>query len=297
MRILVTGSTGYLGSNLVPLLAAKNQILEITRNLEKSHKLFGSNTRKYLLNNDQNSLVEEVREFNPQIVIHLAAKLGSSDEYNEAINYLDANIYFLTRILDAIKGCNIKLFINTGTFAEKFSQDGFSYPAYFYAATKTASRSLVDYYSQLCSFKQITVVPFSIYGKKDSNKKIIDIIIDSLDSNDPVPLTPGNQILDFIHIDDVLRGYMKIIENLDLLPNKSNIELGTGKGHSLKELASIIEAISNKKTNIIWGAKSYRPLDPMVSIANMNYINELIEWSAQIPLSEGIKLYLKRHIK
>ena len=56
---------------------------------------------------------------------------------------------------------------------------------------------------------------------KRFKQKIIDIIIDSLDSKS-VPLTPGNQILDFIHI-DVLRGYMKIIENLDLLPNKSNI--------------------------------------------------------------------------
>lgn len=294
MKILVTGSTGFLGSNLVPLLAVNNQILEITRSLDKSYKLFGDSTHKYLLSSDQYSLVQRVREFNPQIVIHLAAKLGSSDEYNEAIEYLDANIYFLARILDAIKGCDIMLFINTGTFAERFAHNK---PAYFYAATKTASRSLIDYYSQLCSFKQITVVPFSIYGKKDSNKKIIDIIIDSLDSNNPALLTPGNQILDFIYIDDVLRGYLNIIENIDLLPSKSNIELGTGKGISLRELANIIEIISNKKTNIIWGAKSYRPLDPMCSVAQENEINKLIGWSARISLMEGIKLYLKHYIK
>jgi len=296
MRILVTGSTGFIGSSLVPKLVAENQILEITRNLEKSEKLFGNTTDKYLLNDDQVTLVEKIRKFDPQIVIHLAAKLGSSDEYNETLKFLDANIYYLTRILDAIKGCNIKLFINTGTFAEKFYNYKFSYPAYFYAATKTASRSLIDYYSQLCSFKQLTVVPFTVYGKKDSNKKIIDLIIDSLDSNDPIPLTPGNQILDFIHIDDITRGYIKIIDNMELLPNKSNIELGTGEGHSLKELASIVEKISNKRTNINWGARSYRPLDPMCSIARENNINELIGWSAIIPLSEGIKLYLNNNI-
>lgn len=292
MRILVTGSTGFFGSNLIPKLVAENQILEITRNLEKSEKLFGNTTDKYLLNDDQGMLVEKIRKFDPQIVIHLAAKLGSSDEYNETLKFLDVNIYYLTRILDAIKGCKIQLFINTGTFAEKFGYDEFSCPAYFYAATKTSSRSLIDYYSQLCSFKQLTVVPFTVYGKKDSNKKIIDLIIDSLDSNNPIPLTPGNQILDFIHIDDITRGYIKIMDKMELLPNKSNIELGTGKGHTIRELASMVEKVSNRRTNINWGAISYRPLDPMCSIARENNINELIGWNAQIPLEEGLKSYI-----
>lgn len=296
MKILITGSTGYLGSNLVPLLAVNNQILEITRDLEKSKELFGATTQKYLLTEDQNSLVQKVKEFNPQIVIHLAAKLGSSDEYNEVLDFLDANIYYLTRILDAIRACNIKLFINTGTFAEKFDNGDLSYPSYFYAATKTASRSFIDYYSQLCSFKQITVVPFTIYGNKDTHKKIIDIIFDSIDSPTPASLTPGDQVLDFIHINDITRAYLNIVENLDSLPDKSNIELGTGIGYSIRKVASIIESVTNRKTNIFWGAKSYRPLDPMCSIARENEINRIIKWKAQIPFVEGIKLYLIKPI-
>lgn len=293
MRILVTGSTGFVGSNLIPKLVENNQILEITRNLEKSERLFGTSTEKYLLNDKQDELVDKVKKFNPQIVIHLAAKLGSSCEYTETIKFLDANIYFLTRILDSIKDCNVSLFINTGTFAEKYNNVELSSPAYFYAATKTASRSLVDYYSQLCSFKQLTIVPFTVYGKSDTNKKIIDLIIDSLNSSSSIPLTQGNQILDFIHIDDVVEGYLKAIDKLEFLPNKSNIELGTGKGYSLREVADLLERISSKKANISWGAIQYRPLDPMCSIAKKSEINDVTGWDAKIPLEKGLKLYLK----
>lgn len=153
----------------------------------------------------------------------------------------------MSKILDAVKTNELKLFVNTGTFAEYFKGDGELLPAYFYAATKTASRAIVDYYANAYNFKQTTVVPYTIYGGVDTQKKIIDLIFDSTNSKEPLQLSPGEQVLDFIHIDDVVNFYLSLIDNINILPNTSEFKLGTGIGTNLKELAKIVEEVSGEK--------------------------------------------------
>ena len=197
MRILITGSTGFVGRNLVPILLKKsNLILEITRNIDKSNSLFGDSTEKYLITDEQEAFKLAIKQFNPEIVIHLAAMLTAADDYESIQKLLNSNISFLCRLLDALKETQIKLFVNTGTFAEYYKGDGVLDPAYLYAATKTASRAFIDYYSKTSNYKQITIVPYTIYGGRNSQKKIIDIIFDSIKSDVPIDLSPGNQLLD-----------------------------------------------------------------------------------------------------
>jgi nucleoside-diphosphate-sugar epimerase len=291
MKILITGSTGFVGRHLIPkLIQQELDILEITRNIQTSNTLFGDKTKKHLITEDQEAFTKAVVAFRPDVVIHLASYLTSADSYQALDTLLQSNIYFFCRLLDALKDAGPALFINTGTFAEYFKGDNCFDPAYLYSATKTASRAFLDYYSKVYNFKQTTVVPYTIYGSKDSQKKIIDIIIDSLSSSTQTDLSPGEQVLDFIHIDDVTDFYLHLIDNLHQLPHKSNFQLGTGKGHTLKQLAGIIEFVTQKKSNINWGGKSYRPTDVMYAVADISNINS---WHPKIPLSKGIALYVK----
>jgi nucleoside-diphosphate-sugar epimerase len=294
MNIVITGSTGFVGQHLVPKLINKRyQTLEITIEPEISEKLYGNKTQKYLITDDQESFMSILEAFKPDVVIHLASSLTSADDYNTLRKLLNTNIVFYCRILDALKNTNLKLFINTGTFAEYFSGDGVFDPAYLYSATKIASRAFLDYYSKVYSFKQATVVPYTIYGGKDTQKKIMDLIYDSIGSATPLDLSPGEQVLDFIHVDDVTDFYVKIIENIELLPQKFNFQLGTGVGHTLKQVAAIIEEITQQKTNINWGGKSYRPSDVMYAVANNDEQLKQIKWEASLSLKEGIENFIK----
>jgi len=293
MKILVTGSTGFVGRNLMPLLIKeKHHVLEITRNEQKSQSLFGESTQKYQITDDQEALKLAIRQFNPEIAIHLAALLTSSDDYESMQKLLNSNLIFLCRILDALKESQLKLFVNTGTFAEYYNGNEVLDPAYLYAATKIASRTFVDYYSKTYKYKQITIVPYTIYGGQDSQKKIMDIIFDSIKSDVPTDLSPGNQILDFIHIDDVVNLYARVIDSVDSLPPKAAIQAGTGEGTSLKQLAIIIEEITGEKTNINWGGKSYRNSDVMYAVADISGLNKLLNWQPSISLKLGIEKYL-----
>lgn len=296
LKILITGSTGFVGRHLVvELLNEGFEVLEITRNIQKSIRLFGMRTTKLL--NDDGDFKDKINEFKPNIVIHLASYLTSSDNWTDVKKLVDTNLLFLSKVLDAVSNIDLKLFINTGTFAEYYKGDNELIPSYFYAATKTASRAIVDYYSIAYSFNQCTVIPYTIYGGNDSQKKIIDVIYDSTLSKKPLDLSPGGQVLDFIHIDDVVNFYITIIKNVKILPNKINFKLGTGIGHNLKQVASYVEEITLRKTNINWGGKPYRGTDVMYAVANLKENSIGLEWKPNITLKEGLKNYFLNRTK
>lgn len=290
MKIIVTGSTGFVGRYLIPkLIQQGHEILELTRSIKKSKQLFGNKTNKLKIKDLKFKI--KISEFNPEIVIHLASYLTSSDKFEDATKLINTNIFFLCKVLDAVSQTSLKLFINTGTFAEYFKGDGNLEPAYFYAATKTASRAFVDYYATTYNFKQSTVVPYTIYGGSDSQKKIIDIIYDSIDSEQPIDLSPGEQVLDFIHVEDVVAFYVRLVKKIDLLEYKTNFQLGTGKGTSLKELVVLIENFTGKKTKINWGGKAYRSSDVMFAVANLSSAEKVLDWRPKFQLAEGLRKY------
>ena len=193
-----------------------------------------------------------------------------------------------------MKGTDLKVFINTGTFAEYANNDGNLVPAYLYAATKTAFRAVVEYYRNLRKFKVITVIPYTIYGAKDTRKKLVDYIYESIYSSAPVNMSPGEQVLDFIHVNDVVSFYLKAIQSIDKLKdNNYEISLGTGRGATPKQIASMLEGITSLKPNINWGGIQYRATDTMYSISSKSELNTILNWDPEIRLEEGLRLYIQ----
>ena len=295
MRIIITGATGFVGRNLLPkLIQANHEIFEITISPDISKELYGSNTRQfYFFNDNQNKLKNELNNFKPEALIHLASYLTSSDDTEDMRKLINSNILFLCQVLDAVKESGLKWFINTGSFAEYYKGDGVLDPAYLYSATKTASRIFVDYYSKAYEFNYTTIVPYTIYGGVDTHEKIIDLIYNSLESEKSVTLTSGNQVLDFIHIEDVVDFYITCLSNLHKIPNQTSFQLGTGIGHTLREITAIMELSTNRFSNIDWGSKSYRPRDVMYAVANVSKQDLLFNWKPKIQIEDGIKKYLE----
>jgi CDP-paratose synthetase len=239
----------------------------------------------------------KVAKEKPEIIIHLAAYLTSADDENAIDKLISANINFGTHLLDALKETKPALFINTGTFAEYSGQEIKLNPAYLYAATKTAFRPILNYFQKIIGFKLLHVIPYTIYGVKGETKKLIDFIYDSLEVSTLINMSPGDQVLDFIHISDVISFYKKLIDNYMKIDIEENIfHLGTGIGTTPRQLAVLIESIFEKKVNINWGGKPYRVLDTMYAVAPHEPLSDRIGWKPIINLKEGINLeYLKRH--
>lgn len=298
MKILITGSTGFIGQNLIPLLLKANQDFKLLlhcRNSEKAMSLFPNAD---IIKTDR---WNDVEKFNPDVVFHLAA-LNTSRNDDEIIEPLvSSNIIYgikLLRMLDCCK--NLKLFVNTGSFAEYRLGCGKIDNAYLYSATKTAFRSFIDYFARLGEYKYITVIPYTVYGGKPTAKRVMDYMLDAMDSSEPVDMTPGEQLLDFIHVDDVSSFYIYILKHFDTflrLEQGEEFHLGTGIGTSLKQVAGMIERQSGKKLHIRWGGCPYRERDVMYAVAPIAKNMELVGWKASINLECGIKMFLENNGK
>jgi nucleoside-diphosphate-sugar epimerase len=292
-KILVTGGTGFIGQGLVNKLVANNYNVAVTvSNIKAAKQLFDS-TVCYIDYKNTKLFKSSIEEFSPDIVIHLAAYSTSRDDLEAIEQLIESNILFTSRLLDALRLCNIELFVNTGSFSEYSESNGELSPAYFYSATKTSARYIVDYFSKIYGYKTIDCTLYTVYGKTSANKKVIDYIIDSLGIKSAINMTAGEQILDFIHVDDVINFYLLLISKHDEIQSmQAEYSVGTGRGCSIKELSILIEKISGYNANINWGAIGYRPLDIMNSVANIQKAKAELNWQASIPLEEGIKQYL-----
>lgn len=293
LNILITGSTGYIGSELVNVLLenTNNNIAVVVRDIKKAESLFEDKVT--YITTDNETLKNNINKFSPDIVVHLASYSSSLDTLSDINKLIESNIVFTSVLLDALSDCNLKLFINTGSFSEYYYNNETTSPTYFYSATKTSASCIIEYFSKKNNFKTINAILYTVYGRKSSNKKIIDYAIDSLNSVDSINMSDGKQILDFIHIDDVLNFYTNLIYNFSELNIKEkNYFVGTGRGTSIRDVVQILEEKTGKKANVEWGANKSRHTDTKQAVSNIVKTSEDLVWSAKIDIYTGLKKYI-----
>lgn len=294
MNILITGATGYVGKYLIQHLAKNSMhcIYAIVRN--PNNNIINVEKFPKSIHIIDSKDLSSLNHVNIDLVVHLAAFLTSKDDTESVKNVLDSNIIFGVDLLNSLKDYRNLSFINFGTFAEY--RTGIDHPdfAYFYAASKHAYRSFLQYYAERGNWSYIHLIPYTIYGGMNKQKKIIDFICDSLDANISIAMSPGEQILDFIHVNDVVDCISFMIENKNNWAGQHGkiYHLGTGCGTSIRNLASIFEQISGKKCNIQWGGIPYREQDVMYAVAP---IDDLIRfgWKPKIDIFTGVFKFIK----
>ena len=181
--------------------------------------------------------------------------------------------------------------INIGTFTEFLNGAGEYLPNNLYSATKTAVRPIIRYYQAQSCWNWINVVVYSPYGRYNSSKKVIDYLVDAGKAEKPVDFSPGNQVLDFIHVDDIADFFYTLILSLDNLKDSYyQFHLGTGEVHSLRGVADMIESVWNRPVKANWGGRPYSPSDAMYAVAPINRNITLLGWKASISLKEGIRI-------
>lgn len=288
MKILITGGTGYIGTTLVPYLQGRgyNDICLLVRNKTKAQGIY-ANSVQYI---STENLVwrSQIAEYDPEVVIHLAGLLNSKHDAESVEPIVNSNVLFTTQLLEAVSHTQCKYFVNVGSCWE-FRDGGTNpNPNTLYAATKLAVHPIISFYQSISHWKWINVVVYSAYGKRNVPKKIFELLYDALDAPTPHPFTEGNQILDFIHVEDIADFFYTLLTKLDVITDSyTQFHLGTGEGHSLRQVAAILEELTGKKVNADWGALPYRPHEVMKSIAPIENNLCILGWKATKSIKKG----------
>ena len=207
---------------------------------------------------------------------------------------IEANLSFTTLLLEALSKTSCRHFINIGTFSEFRNGNGEYGPNNLYSATKTAERPIIKYYQSISHWNWINVVVYSPYGRYNPYKKVIDYMIESFDAETPVAFTKGEQVLDFIHVDDMADFFFTLIQKLSSLKNDYyQFHLGTGQGHSIREVAGVMEEVWKCKMNANWGGRAYSEQDIMHAVAPIELNLKLLNWKSKISLEEGISILME----
>ncbi|MDP1573507.1 MAG: NAD-dependent epimerase/dehydratase family protein [Coxiellaceae bacterium] len=282
MIVLLTGATGFLGSNILKMLLKENhQVIILKRSFSKTIRIEAYLSEIIFYNLDELLSLEEVFKKNKiDVIVHCATDYGRKSTENTQL--IHANLILPLQLLQLAKAFQVKAFLNTDTILDKRVNS--------YSLSKKQFIEWMDLYINDIICINLSLEHF--YGPFDDSSKFLSHIIQLLIEGVPeIPLTPGEQERDFVYIDDVVAAFSLILKNLPnyTLGNVEHYEVGSGTNIKIKDLVFLAkEIIGNKSSNVVLGALSYRDNEIMCSQVDLKKITSL-GWAPKVTLFEGLK--------
>lgn len=295
-KALITGANGFVGSRLCFRLVKEGWQVDIVIRQSSSLKSLEPLKNKlniFLHDGSTNSMMEIVEKSAPEVVFHLASCYIAEHKAGDLPALINSNIYFGTQLLEAMSFHQIPSLINTGTAWQHFNNLRYS-PVNLYAATKQAFESMLQYYVEVRGLKAITLKLSDTYGPDDPRKKLIPYLIKISRTNESLPMSPGNQIVDYVYIDDVIQALIvsaKMVLNFNesvMLSYMANSD----ERMTLKKFIRLVEKTIGKSLNITWEKRNYRERE-MMTFPDIE--KRLPSWEPKTKLKDGIKKTFYNH--
>lgn len=290
---LITGATGYIGSNVVRRLAEKGwKVHVIARETSKLTLLQPVNKKVRINRHDGSteemfSILDRVR---PDVVFHLAAIANVVHSPKQIVPMLTSNILFGTQLVEAMIAAGSYLLVNTGTYSQHYGQKPYS-PSSLYDATKQAFKDILTFYTETTPLKAVTLELYDNYGPGDPRNKIMSLLLKSAKDNQPLAMTPGEQLIDLVYIDDIVDAYELCAHRMLTERSLKNevYALSSQNPIRLKDVVETFEKVCGCPLPVQWGARPYRQREIMVP---WNQGNRLPGWKAKVALEVGIRKML-----
>ena len=302
-RILVTGESGFIGSNLVPfLLRQGHEVYSLWRYISnkrpatEANVLYGDIRDHILLN-------KELPNINPEIIVHLAAITPVAMSHDQPIEYTNINYLGTLNLAHAAMKCsNLKLFVYNSTSECYGIQEDFPInesaelkPNTPYAVAKAAAENYLKYYlGPGYNFPYFIFTPFNSYGRKNTNHFVVEAIISKMLSSNDITLGDLTPVRDFLYIDDMILAYDKVIngvENLvgDLYVNtNTKMNVCTGRGVSIQDLCGMISKKLDWTGNVRPNTTYKRPTEMPTLIGDHTYATMTWSWVPETELEDGL---------
>ena len=235
MKILVTGSAGFIGSALsIKLLNDNNTVVGIDNHNDyydvslkearlKRH-LDHPNYNHIRINiQDRKSIEKIFKDEKFDVVINLAAQAGVRYSIKNPSTYIDSNLVGFANILEGCRHNNVKHLIYASSSSvyglntkQPFSvHDGTNHPVSLYAATKKANELMAHAYSHLYKLPTTGLRFFTVYGPYGRPDMALQKFAKAITNDETIDIyNHGNHLRDFTYIDDIIEGTFKVLKKL-----------------------------------------------------------------------------------
>jgi len=300
-RTLVTGATGFVGTNLVRrLLADGHKVHVLCRpesnywRLEDIHQ--DIETHKASLS-DKDALSQCLNIIKPEQVFHLAAN-GAYSWQNDLDSIISTNVTGIANLLACLANSGCESFVTAGSSSEYGYKDHapkeeeWLDPNSEYAIAKAAATHFCRLYAQKHGLNTTVLRLYSAYGPYEDKDRLIPTMIDHGLQKKLPPLVNPDIARDFIYIDDAIDAFIAAAAAKNIEPG-AVYNLGTGKQTTLREVVDLTRKVFNISDEPQWGSMPNRKWDTCVWIADINKISKSLNWQPKHTFEEGFLKTIK----
>lgn len=298
-RVLVTGATGFIGSNLarrvvqdgheVHLLvqpAYQTWRIEDIRDEVRLHELDVADTH---------ALKPLLRGIRPDWIFHLAV-FGAYPSQTDWQRMITTNVLGTANLLDACLASGFETFVNTGTSSEYGFKDHAPFedepldPGSAYAVTKAAATMHCRYIARNQSVNVPTLRLYSAYGPYEEPTRLMpNVVMSGLRGEFP-PLADPQIARDYVHVDDVCEAYLLAAARSHESGAVYNV--GTGIQTTLLEVVNTARRVMAITDEPQWGSMADRDWDTKIWVADNRKAIELLGWNPRYTFEEGLSTFV-----
>ena len=245
-KILLTGSTGFIGSELLADLSKDHKIYIILRKNKKNLK--NKNVTKIIYSNFKN-LNKKLSKLRINTIIHCATHYVKNHAFDDIQKLNISNILFGNVILENLKIMQVKKFINFSTVWENYNGKKGNYYN-LYSAYKDSFLNIINYYKKKHSqIKFLNLVISDTFGQNDKRKKIINILKSNYKKKCKTKIISQNLYINLLNVTDIKNA-------IDLIL-KGRYESGTyslqnNKLFKIKDIIWNVNKYQKQKIKIEW---------------------------------------------
>lgn len=299
MKICVLGGTGYLGNRIInALIKADNQVFCICRKDSKSEKKFINEKKVTYIVSDYMVLRDLFKYTKFDCIINASCTYMKNARIDDVV---ESNLIFPMRVLSlAVENYyginsdynNYSKIKNHNDKQLRFISFGTGLPNNFnlYTYTKKQFNRLGHFFSNEYGMEFINLELENYFGENEPKNRFIPSVVEKLKNNEDIPLTQGEQLRDFVYVNDVINAICLLV-NKSQVPPYMDVPLGSGDAPSIKELITFIKEIMKSKSKLQFGKVPLRPNEPSsyANLAMYNMLGGKIEYSWK----DGIKKMLQ----
>jgi len=286
---LVTGASGYLGGHVARRFLAEGwRVVALVRPGSVLPADLAGRVLRADYDGTQASAERAFACAPVEVVAHLASAVIGVHARDQVDAILDANVRFPVHLLEAMRHGSCKCIVNTGSFWQHCNSDNYA-PVNLYAATKKAFEDIAQAYVANDGLRICTLVLFDTYGADDPRKKIVRLLVEAIDSPASLAMSPGDQILDLTHANDVAAAFVVAAGHLLRDRHEGQRFMVTGERVSLRDLVARVAQLADRPPHVELGRRPYRDNEIMNPISSLP---PLPGWRREHSLDEEIRAML-----